>query len=240
MPGLLVTDPAQRLDLAYLFANSDKRTIQELAETAQNIIPGVSARAAMVHLADLPTLISFLGKQSEVRPEVVIDFPDGAGGEYTKAAQAEMTRFWGASGADVVINLKLAADRSTPFYVHSELAEVKRYLKEVKAICQIPYLWQHDRAAIPWLIDCLTNAKIFCIKDWTTRQNFSTPVDVTLDTRLSYTEYMAEYITTHNLPLLIKIAGGVDATNARSFINAGADLLGISYPKAKSVREALL
>ncbi|MDO8600328.1 MAG: hypothetical protein Q7R73_01755 [bacterium] len=242
MPNLEAKDPAERFDLAYLFANGSQKEIKELADTAREIVPGVSARCAMVHVADLPLLKQYLFGSS-VRSEVVIDFPDGLGGLRAKGAEAKSAEESLADGGDPVVNLRYVVTRNR-LAIIAECEVVKRHLREVKLITQIPYLWQKDRDAIAWLLDLLPEAGIYCIKDWTTRQNFLLPLgeklDVAMETRVRYTAFMAEYIEKHNLPLLIKIAGGIDATSARALVNAGADLLGISYQKAKSVREALL
>lgn len=233
-----VKDPAERFDLSYLFANGSAEDIEKLASTAKEI----KARCAMVHVADLETLIPAL-RGGAVRPEVVIDFPDGLGGYWTKRAETKRASELRAVGADLVINLRHVAKRKC-LEIMLECSAVSNYFPEIKLISQIPYLWQKDREAIPWLLDLLPKADVYCVKDWTTRQNFILPenetFDTSTDTRIRYTEFMANYIVTHSLPLLIKIAGKVDATNARQFVNAGADLIGLSHGKAKVVREALL
>ena len=243
MPNLQVKDPAERFDLAYLFANGDAEEIKKLADTAKEF----SARCAMVHVADLRRLAPFL-EGSSVRPEVVIDFPDGLGGWQAKEAEARQAKEDGAVGGDPVINLRYVAERNRQGIIR-ECQLVRAQLDQVKLISQIPYLWQKDPNAIPWILDLLPEAGVYCVKDWTTRYNFyftkkkdgtAEKLDDTVDTRVLYTESMPDYITKHNLPLRIKIAGGVDATNAKRFVNAGADFLGLSYGKAKSVREALL
>ncbi|MDO8537024.1 MAG: hypothetical protein Q7R94_02145 [bacterium] len=238
MPNLKVKNPAERFDLAYLFANGSVQEIKELAQVAKE----VSARCAMVHVADVATLASEL-YGSSVRPEVVIDFPDGLGGFSAKDSEAFSALKNGAVAGDTVVNLRYVAERNKDGVVQ-ECQAVKSHLSEVKLICQIPYLWQFDRAAIDWLLDLLPEAGVYCAKDWTTRQNFLIPagqkLDTATETRVRYTEYMANYITTHNLPLFVKIAGGVDAANARAFVNAGADFLGLSYGKAKAIYEVLL
>jgi len=238
MPNFETKHPAERFDLAYLYANGSVDEVKKMASAAKEI----SARCAMVHVADLKVLVEEL-RGSSVRPEVVIDFPDGLGGSETKRAEASIAFGLGAGAGDTVVNLRHVASRDREAII-GECKEVKRHLKEVKLICQIPYLWQCDREAIDWLLELLPEAGVYCVKDWTTRHNFLIPagekLDSSTETRVRYTEYVANYITKHNLPLLIKIAGGVDAANARAFIDVGADLLGLSYGKAKSVYEALL
>ncbi len=237
MPNFQVKDPAERFDLAYLFANGSAEEIKKLADTAKEF----SARCAMVHVADLRRLVPLLERGS-VRPEVVIDFPDGLGGWQAKQAEARQAAEDGAIGGDPVINLRYVAERNRRGII-AECQTVKQYLPEIKLISQIPYLWQKDRDAIPWLLWTLSEAGVYCVKDWTTRQNFNFPpeekLDVSARTRIQYTEFMASYIVKNGLPLLIKIAGGVDASNAGEFIDAGADFLGLSYGKAETVREAL-
>lgn len=238
MPNFKPKHPAERFDLAYLYANGSSEEIKKMAAVAKEI----SARCAMVHVADLSLLVGEL-KGSLVRPEVVVDFPDGLGSLDVKRQEAKIAAASGAVAGDTVVNLRYVAERNKEKIIEECLA-VKESFKEVKLICQMPYLWQFDREAISWLLDLLPEARIYCAKDWTTRQNFLIPagekLDTSTETRVRYTEYMASYIMKNNLPLLVKVAGGVDATNARAFVGAGADLLGLSYGKAKSVYEALL
>lgn len=234
MPNLKVTDPAERFDLAYLFANGGDKEIKELADTAKE----AGARCAMVHVADLRRLVPLL-EGSSVRPEVVIDFPDGLGGWQAKQAEARQADEDGAVGGDLVINLRYVAERNRRAII-DECHTVRYYLPEIKLISQIPYLWQTAQSEVYWLLDLLPETGVYCVKDWTTLKNFSMEIDVSVDTRVAYTEKVAKFITVNKLPLFIKIAGGVDATNARRFVDAGADFLGLSYNKAKAVREALL
>lgn len=238
MPNFKPKHPAERFDLAYLYANGSSDEIKKMAAVAKEI----SARCAMVHVADLPVLVNEL-KGSSVRPEVVVDFPDGLGSLEIKHQEAGVAVSRGAVAGDTVVNLRYVAERNKRKII-DECQAVREFFRELKLICQVPYLWQFDREAIDWLLDFLPEACVYCAKDWTVRQNFLTPaekslVDVSSETRVHYTEYMANYITKHNLPLLIKIAGGVNSSNARQFVDAGADLIGLTYGKAKSVIEAL-
>lgn len=241
MSGLMIVDPADRFDLAYLHADGERERINILACVAHDI----RARCAMVHIGDIQFLCKKLSmyhfpSPRRVRAEVVIDFPDGAGGVMTKLRQAETASTFGADGADIVINLRQVQDRDRISLI-AELRSVLNMLPESKAIIQLPYLWQYHKDAIPWVLDLLAEARVTCVKDWTTRSdNFSQPVQVDDDTRLRYLEFVSGYITKHDLPLLKKIAGKVTAANAQKFIDAGADLLGISYGKATEIREALL
>ena len=248
MNRINIQDPADRFDLSYVFANNfpsfgqDKNALVEMCQVAREVAPNVHCRTALVHPGEIKEIVSLL-KGSQVRPEVVIDFPDGLGGVETKRAQASLAAGTGAVGGDLVVNLHRVQARDKQVLLNEFLA-VSQNLKEVKVIAQIPYLWQYDRQAIPWLLDILPEGGIYCLKDWTTRENFLLPENEVLDysqnTRLRYIEYMANYIASHSLPLILKIAGKVTADNIKSYINAGAVLIGTSYRKAPSLREALL
>ena len=50
---------------------------------------------------------------------------------------------------------------------------------------------------------------------------------------------MADYVSSHSLPIVLKVAGKVVPENVKSFISAGAVLIGTSYRKAPALREAL-
>lgn len=244
----IIKDPADRFDLSYAFANNyaslgkNPDPLVEMAEVAKNIAPGVEARCALAHPAEISRLVKLL-KGSKVRSEVLIDFPDGQGGVATKEVQARLAKEAGAAGADIVVNLHAvqARDKKT---LLDEFKAVRQHISEAKVIAQIPYLWQYDREAIPWLLDVLAEAGIYCIKDWTTRENFLLPDGETLDhsteTRLAYLTFISDYITSKKLPLIIKVAGRVTNDNAAAFIDHGVTLIGLSYRKAPSMREALL
>lgn len=244
-----IKDPADRFDLSYVFANNypslgwDKNALVEMSRVAKEISPGVHCRATLVHPGGIEEMALLL-KGSQVRLEVVIDFPDGLGGAVTKAAQAQAASMAGAVGGDLVINLHLVSSRDKKGLLKEVLA-VRQHLKEVKTIAQIPYLWQYDKDSVPWLLELLAESGVYCLKDWTTRvDNFLLPdadsLDYSLDTRFRYLEYMANYIASHSLPLVLKVAGKVTAENVKSFVGAGATLIGTSYRKAPSLREALL
>lgn len=236
-----MNNPAEKFDLAYLSADGNKEELTNLVKTAVNI----GARCAMVHVGDAKFVRQTLNKMSEespniVRAEVVIDFPDGAGGEGTKLYQARESALYKADGADLVINLRQVAERDKQGIIR-ELRAVLSYLPDSKAIIQLPYLWQYQMDSIPWLLDLLAEAGIKCVKDWTTRtDNFSKPVIIDDDIRLAYLRYISSYIADKNLPLLKKIAGKVTAENAKKFLDAGADILGIGYKKAEDIKRALL
>ena len=77
------------------------------------------------------------------------------------------------------------------------------------------------------------------IKDWTTVRNFSKSVDMSLQARLDSLDYVKRVISLKQLPLKIKIAGGVRADNAVEFVKHGADILGISVQYVQDVICAL-
>jgi deoxyribose-phosphate aldolase len=246
---IVVKDPADRFDLSYVFANNqpalgiDKNALVEMVQIAKEVVPGVHCRAVLVHSGDVEEMASLI-KGSPVRLEIVMDFPDGRGGAVTKGVQARVAKERGAIGGDIVINLHKVQFRDKKGLLE-EFAAVKEHLNEVKCIAQVPYLWQFDRESIPWVLDVLAEAGVYCMKDWTTRvDNFLLPEGKTLDyeheTRMKYLEFMANYISFHNLPLVLKVAGKVVPENVKSFINAGAVLIGTSYRKAPALREALL
>lgn len=246
--GIIINDPADRFDLSYVFANNlaalglDPNPLVEMARVARAVAPGISCRAALVHPGEIRELVSLLSG-SRVRPEVVIDFPDGVGGVITKETQAMHSSQAGAIGADVVVNIHAVQKRDRAA-VLAELAAVRRHIGQIKVIGQIPYLWQFDRDAIPWLLETIAEAGAYCIKDWTTRENFLLPEGATLDysqsTRLEYLKFMFDYIRDHKLPLVLKTAGRVTPDNIKSFLNAGVTLFGLSYRKAADLRKTLL
>lgn len=239
MPYLEVKDPAERLELAYLYPDGDVRELENLVAVAKEIVPGVSCRAVVVQGGDLGYVLPLL-KGTTVRPVVVIDFPDGLGGLHAKRDQARFAAQCGVREADVVVNLRHVAARDKEAIMR-ECIEVRKFnIPNIKLIVQIPYLCTTDRFAIPWLIDFLPDAGVYCLKDWTGKRNFSPAVNVdfSMSTRFYYASAIATYI--RSLPLRLKIAGEIDATNACALVDAGADFLGVSYGKAKAVREALL
>ncbi|QQG37873.1 MAG: hypothetical protein HYS26_04595 [Candidatus Kaiserbacteria bacterium] len=243
-----IRDPAERFDLSYAFANTYAalgkydNPLKEMSEVARAVAPGMPARCALCHPAEIEELVALLSG-SPVRPEVLIDFADGLSGVEGKEAQAKVAKSAGAAGADVVVNLHAVQKRDKDTLMQ-EFAAVRKHLPEIKVISQIPYLWQFDRESVPWLLDVLAESGVYCVKDWTTRENFLLPPNTTLDfkddTRFEYLRAMRDHIVKKGYPLIIKIAGRVETTNVRSFINAGATLIGLSYRKAPTLREALL
>lgn len=247
MTPIVINDPADRLDLSYAFANNyaalgtNPDPLHEMCAVARAVVPGVAVRGALAHPAELRELVALL-KGSPVRPEALIDFPDGIGGAATKETQARLAKEAGAVGGDLVVNLHAVQKRDRETLLREFRAVSQRL--ETKVIAQIPYLWQYDREAIPWLLELLAEGGAYCVKDWTTRENFLLPdgdsLDYAHETRLAYIAQMADHIAKRKLPLVIKVAGRVTAENVRSFIDAGATLIGLSYRKAAALRAALL
>ena len=248
LQAIKIKDPADRFDLSYAFANNyaslgqDKNPLVEMANIAKEIASGISARCCLAHPAEIGELVHLL-RGSNVRPEVLIDFPDGLGGVETKDVQARTAKEAGAVGGDIVINLHAvqARDKNT---LLKEFSAARAHLSEVKVISQIPYLWQYDKESIPWVLEVLAESGVYCIKDWTTRENFLLPdgesLNYSLETRFRYLDFISNYIASHNLPLITKVAGRVTADNVMDFLNHGVTLIGLSYRKASSMRKALL
>jgi deoxyribose-phosphate aldolase len=247
MPNLQASDPAERFDIAYLFANGGSKDLKDSAKTAREI----GAYGMVVHGNDLKIVVPLL-KGSLVKPSIVVSFPDGRVGwraKYNEAVQAGEDE---AIGLDPVVNLFPVLERDKNGILHDclllrqgffEGSGGKRY-PEIKLISQIPYLWTlpNGKDLIRWLIDLLPEAGVFCIKDWTTRQNFSPDVKLatSANDRISYTAFMKDYIEKRKLNLFIKIAGSLTPEIAPAIVEAGADILGISAHRAAGIREALL
>lgn len=240
MPNLRVKDPAERLELAYLYPDGDTQELKNLIAVAKEIAPGVSCRAVVVHAGDLQYVVPLL-KGTTVRPVVVIDFPDGLGGLRAKKDQARLASQCGVTEADVVVNLRQVSARDKQAIIR-ECLTVREYIPNIKLIAQIPYLWTVNPHAVFWLIDFLPKAGVYCLKDWTGKRNFSPSAKVDFSTlmRLHYMVFLVNYMRLYTPLLRLKIAGEVNAENARAFVDAEADFLGVSYDKAKAVREALL
>lgn len=244
MPNMPVRDPAERFDLAYLFANDAAGfALKELASKAR----ALSARCAIARLADIAELSRLL-RGSKVRPEVVIDFPDGLGTPRTRVVEAHEALIRGAVGGDLVINLHHVSEHSWA-EITEDCRAVLQHVPQLKVIAQIPFLYRLGGSSlIRSVMDMLWDAGVYCIKDWTGRtDSFSSRelLDYSDETRVRYITEMAEHIVRNGLKIkgedmLIKVAGRIDHTNARRFVDAGADLLGLSYGKADAVRVALL
>ena len=209
------------LEPACLYADQGISNVRELAK----VVKRFQCRSAVVHYAD----VQFLFDLSVERIAVVIDFPYGKGGIVQRHLCANQIFKRRISKIDICVNfadvLNKAFDR-----VEHDFNKFQRYTErilfpEIKAIIQLPYLWQYAPNLIEPLVTALANAGVKVIKDWTTVFNFSKPFDVSIVKR--------------NLPLKIKIAGGVRKENARAFVDGGADILGVSVQFVPDVIKAL-
>lgn len=247
MPKMRVNDPAERFDIAYLFANGTMKDVEDAAKTALEI----GAYGMVVHGDDLKTIVPLLAGSS-VRPSIVMSFPDGRAGWKARYNEALQAGEEGAVGLDPVVNLFHIVEKKQDEILRDcrllregffEGTGGKRY-PEIKLICQIPYLWTlpNGKDLIRWLIDILPEAGVGCIKDWTTRQNFSPDAKLatSVDDRAAYTKFIKKCLEERGLNLLIKIAGGITPETAPVLVEAGADILGISAYRAAGIREALL
>lgn len=247
MPGLIVKDPVERFDISYLHANGTAKDIEDAARSAKEI----GAYGVVVHGDDLKTVVRVLSG-SRVKPSIVVSFPDGRTGWQEKYYAARQAGEGGAVGLDPAINLFCVLERNRDVVLRDcyilrdgffEGTQGKTY-PEIKLISQIPYLWTlpNGKDLIRWLIDFLPEAKVSCIKDWTTRQNFSPDVKLatSVNDRVAYTEFIKKYIEERGLDLYIKIAGGITKESAPALVKAGADILGISAYRVPEIRKALL
>jgi deoxyribose-phosphate aldolase len=214
-----------------------KNPLKSLVETMEKY----NCRNAVVHPGDVQELYDKYGCRKIVS---VIDFPYGRNGEICKLHEINHVVEY-IRGADVVINL-WALQRGDLRTIQNEFATVRtatrRYSKdaEIKAICQMPFIWQYQRGFIQPLIAALVKCGVNVIKDWTTINNFCKPVKIDVETRLEYVNHLRELIDKHSLPLIIKVAGKVDADNVVSFKKTGVDIFGVSTHKIPDVFEALL
>lgn len=227
----------QMLEPAWLYADLGddlgKNPLEVLTETVEKY----NCRSAVVHLGDV-TEIRRLGCKKII---AVADFPYGRGGIWGKRIEAIWTdNSDGAIGLDVVINL-WALQKKDWKTIKDELLTVKKYCpeKEIKVICQMPFIWQYHRDLIRPLLYVLADCDIKAVKDWTTINNFSKPIKTDVETRIKYITCLRILINENELPLLIKVAGGVNGENVVSFKAAGADIFGVGCQKVPAVFEAL-
>lgn len=225
-------NPGSILEPSCLYADQGEEDLATLAKTVLRH----SCRNAIVHLGDVECLSQQISV-NKIKP--VIDFPNGKHGFWIDHEEVVEAYRLGVRGADICVNLAhvLAGDfrsiREVFFRAHHAIGG------EIKTIVQLPFLWQYAREKIEPLVTKLAGVGVRVIKDWTTTHNFSKPIDVSVERRLEYLDYLRNIIDQHNLPLLIKIAGGVREDNARLFVDHGADILGVSVQFVPDVVEAL-
>ena len=225
------------LEPACLYADQGQNDIRELVR----VVKRYGCRSAVVHPVDLGDLFDLPINQQAV----VIDFPYGKGTPFQRCVFAGRIFESGVYKVDVCVNLAhvLSGDFGL---IARDFCELRSAAKdndivtpEIKAIIQLPYLWQYAPERIEPLVAKLADAGVKVIKDWTTVHNFSKPVDVSKEKRLEYLNHLKDIIVRLNLMLKIKIAGGVRKENARAFINGGADILGVGVQFVPDVIKAL-
>lgn len=224
------------LEPAWLYADLGddikKNPLKILAETVKKY----NCRGAVVHLGDLSEIYN----QNCKKIVAVIDFPYGRGGRDAKGLESSLAHALGVIGLDVVINL-WALQKQKWQEIEKELKAVKEvsHSKEIKVICQMPFVWQYHRDFILPLLETLVNCGVNAVKDWTTINNFSRLIKTDIETRIEYINYLRILINENEFPLLIKVAGGVDKNNVVAFKKAGADIFGVSCHKIPKVIESL-
>lgn len=227
------------LEPAWLYADlgEEKNPLKVLAETVEKY----NCRGAVVHLGDLTTIWG-LGCEKIIP---VVDFPYGRGSTTGKRMEARWAAVAGVISVDVVINLWALQNKDWGI-IKDELKAVKEECgndwdkKEIKVICQMPFIWQYHRNLIPLLLDELVEGGVNAIKDWTTINNFSKPIKTDTETRVEYIKYLRDLIDKYKFPLKIKVAGGVNEENVVAFKKAGADIFGISCQKTPAVLKTLV
>lgn len=217
------------LEPAYLYADGSSEDLKKLAE----VVTKYRCRNAIVHLGDVVDLGKYL-IISRIKP--VIDFPCGRGGQLAKEPQMRLCFNLGCSGADVCVNLWNVLERKWDWILDGVHGTDRT---EIKAIVQLPFLWQYSRKTIDPMLESLVDHEITVVKDWTTVMNFTQSVDVSLPARLAYLDYVRNIIDKKKMPLLVKIAGGVRADNAAELFKHGADILGVGVPHVESVYKVL-
>ena len=229
------------LEPAWLYADigenwaSSIDTLSELEETVYEY----NCRGAVVHPYDVSRIANC---KCEKIISVLNGFPYGRGG--VAIIKAELDSLFGfykrIVGGDIVMDLYAFQDRNWSILAH-HFGMVREALpgKEIKVICQMPFIWQYHKNKIFSFLELLVECEVNVVKDWTTIDNFSRPIKTDIKTRVEYTEYLRNLIDKHKMPLLIKIAGGVNKDNVVVFKKAGADIFGVSMHKVPSVIKAL-
>ncbi len=234
-------NPGSILEPACLYADQGEDDLNSLVE----VVRRYKCRKAVIHGGD----ISYMAKEKKfarTKVAVVVDFPYGRSDVDTLRENVRMIASRGVTSLDVCVNLKdiLADDweavgtRFSVVYGAMFEALSGQHIFgecEVKAIVQLPYLFQYAPNTIEPLLGVLAESGVSVIKDWTTVMNFSKPVDTSLPTRIAYLDYLKSLIETESLPLKIKIAGGVRAENVIEFVMHGADILGVGVQHVSNV-----
>lgn len=226
------------LEPACLYADQGKEDLASLAE----IVKKYNCRNAVVHSGDVRFLEERLDSS---RIAVVVDFPYGRSGNSILKETVLQIANLGVRNFDICVNLAQVLDGEMKS-VQMDFRGIRNTLnsewlskREVKAIIQLPYLWQYAPGCISPLMSALATAGVSVIKDWTTVHNFSKPVDVSLAARLNSLDYVKQEIYDKHLPLKVKIAGGVRPDNAVEFVKHGADILGVGVQYVPDVIRAL-
>ena len=227
------------LEPAWLYADLGEDIKQNPLKILAETVKKYNCRGAVIHLGD--DLVKIYYKWGCEKIVAVIDFPYGRGGGHKKKEEALFANYPGVIGLDVVINLWALQNKDWST-IKEDLRAVKKSCpgKEIKVICQMPFIWQYHREIILPLLYVLADYGVNVIKDWTTINNFSKPIKTDIETRVEYTAYLRKMIDKNKLPLLIKVAGEVNKDNVVSFKEAGADIFGISCQKTQGIFETLV
>lgn len=226
------------LEPACLYADQGEYELVALAETVKKY----NCRNAVVHSGDVRFLEE---KLDSSRIAVVVDFPYGRGENNILKDTIFQIANLGIRNFDICVNLAkaLAGDiksiRNDFMGVYNTLNEAFISRREIKAIIQLPYLWQYAMDVIDPLICALAESGVNIIKDWTTVHNFSRPIDFSLSSRVASLEHIKRIINLNHLSLKIKIAGGVRADNAVALVKRGADILGVGIQYVPDVIRSL-
>lgn len=227
------------LEPAYLYTNLPLNLRDPLQELA-TVVEAYHCRGGVVHSGDV-FLLHGNGCKKIV---TVVDFPYGRNGIRGNQKLVDYVLSLPVAGSvigfDIVIDL-WALQRRKWSLLKIQLQDAVRCCegREVKAICQLPFVWKYYKNSIESLLYTLVEAGVSVIKDWTTVDNFSAPIELDTDTRLAYTEYIRNLIDKENLSLKIKIAGKINEETAVRYYKAGADILGVGCQKTRAVFHAL-
>lgn len=228
------------LEPAYLYADLGEDLSINPLEALARAVEKYHCRGAVVHPGNVRSMtICHCDKIVSV-----IDFPYGCGRENGKKIEARRVYLVGDPrliGVDIVLNLWALQTRSWPM-IQREIRAVKDECpeKEIKVICQMPFVWQYCKNYIPRLLETLAECGVNVIKDWTTINNFSRPIKTDTESRLEYIQYLRKIIDECRYPFLIKAAGGINQDNVSLFKEAGADIFGVGLQKLPAVFDVLV